>query len=250
MRVGDCVRALPSFQTWSLHLLFVLHCLICILQSSLKTISSSFHRILAVVVTNLSLSFFVLPLSLNPFFKTNKVTTVIHFVVDRKSNCHFEKGLCTDSLTGQPGNTDLYRFSAFWLRSKCSICSYQLNIWYGSHVLSSILIWFLTGDGVLGLALALSQVSLVLQYHQDRPLPHSTPGSQAICIAIVKRFSWYPFRQRWVLGLAGRDSRRAAGSAYLPGTEVNHDQVGGSSRLSPATLHSVADGIYNYLKRR
>ena len=23
-----------------------------------------------------------------------------------------------------------YRFSAFWLRSKCSICSYQLNIWY------------------------------------------------------------------------------------------------------------------------
>ena len=22
-----------------------------------------------------------------------------------------------------------YRFSAFWLRSKCSICSYQLNIW-------------------------------------------------------------------------------------------------------------------------
>ena len=23
-----------------------------------------------------------------------------------------------------------YRFSAFWLRSKCSICSYQLNIWW------------------------------------------------------------------------------------------------------------------------
>lgn len=23
-----------------------------------------------------------------------------------------------------------YRFSAFWLRSKCSICSYQLNLWY------------------------------------------------------------------------------------------------------------------------
>ena len=144
MRVGDCVRALPSFQTWSLHLLFVLHCLICILQSSLKTISSSFHRILAVVVTNLSFSFFVIPLSLNQFFKTNKVTTVIHFVVDRKSNCHFEKGLCTDSLTGQPGNTDLYRFSAFWLRSKCSICSYQLNIWYGLHSRSRILNWFLT----------------------------------------------------------------------------------------------------------
>ena len=27
-----------------------------------------------------------------------------------------------------------HRFSAFWLRSKCSICSYQLNIWYGHHV--------------------------------------------------------------------------------------------------------------------
>ena len=27
-----------------------------------------------------------------------------------------------------------YRFSAFWLRSKCSICSYQLNIWYKDHV--------------------------------------------------------------------------------------------------------------------
>ena len=29
-----------------------------------------------------------------------------------------------------------YRFSAFWLRSKCSICSYQLNIWYEDHVSS------------------------------------------------------------------------------------------------------------------
>ena len=36
-----------------------------------------------------------------------------------------------------------HRFSAFWLRSKCSICSYQLNIWYESHVFSSILNWFL-----------------------------------------------------------------------------------------------------------
>ena len=41
-----------------------------------------------------------------------------------------------------------YRFSAFWLRSKCSICSYQLNIWYESHRLSSILNWFLDGDRV------------------------------------------------------------------------------------------------------
>ena len=28
-------------------------------------------------------------------------------------------------------STARHRFSAFWLRSKCSICSYQLNIWYG-----------------------------------------------------------------------------------------------------------------------
>ncbi len=37
----------------------------------------------------------------------------------------------------------------FLLRSKCSICSYQLNIWYEDHVSSSILNWFLNGDGVL-----------------------------------------------------------------------------------------------------
>ena len=43
-----------------------------------------------------------------------------------------------------------YRFSAFWLRSKCSICSYQLNIWYEGQVPSTILNWFLTGDEVLG----------------------------------------------------------------------------------------------------
>ncbi len=36
-----------------------------------------------------------------------------------------------------------YRFSAFWLRSKCSICSYQLNIWYAPHWGASILNWFL-----------------------------------------------------------------------------------------------------------
>ena len=43
-----------------------------------------------------------------------------------------------------------YRFSAFWLRSKCSICSYQLNIWYEDHVSSSILNLFLQGDGMSG----------------------------------------------------------------------------------------------------
>ena len=41
-----------------------------------------------------------------------------------------------------------HRFSAFWLRSKCSICSYQLNIWYEVHRTSSILNWFLAGDEV------------------------------------------------------------------------------------------------------
>ena len=44
----------------------------------------------------------------------------------------------------------MHRFSAFWLRSKCSICSYQLNIWYEDHVSSSILNLFLQGDGMSG----------------------------------------------------------------------------------------------------
>ena len=52
--------------------------------------------------------------------------------------------MCTDSLMGQSGNLQPHRFSAFWLRSKCSICSYQLNIWYGLHSRSRILNWFLT----------------------------------------------------------------------------------------------------------
>ena len=43
-----------------------------------------------------------------------------------------------------------YRFSAFWLRSKCSICSYQLNIWYDPHAGSTILNWFLDHGEVLG----------------------------------------------------------------------------------------------------
>ena len=69
-----------------------------------------------------------------------------------------------------------YCFSSFWLRSKCSICSYQLNIWYGRHALPSILNWFLQEDRVQELAPALSWVGLVLQYHQDRPTePHSQP---------------------------------------------------------------------------
>ena len=168
----------------------------------------------------------------------------------------------------QQDGTSPYRFSAFWLRSKCSICSYQLNIWYGSHVFPSILIWFLTGDGDLGLALALSQVSLVLQYHQDGPLPHlhaivklCTSTYRSVILTIHRsRLIFFctvtPFRlslhcfQRWAVCQAGRDSRWPAGSSYLPGTKVNHDQVGGSFRLSPAALHFAQDGIYNYLKRR
>ena len=43
-----------------------------------------------------------------------------------------------------------YRFSAFWLWSKCSICSYQLNIWYDPHAGSTILNWFLDHGKVLG----------------------------------------------------------------------------------------------------
>ena len=45
---------------------------------------------------------------------------------------------------------DRHRFSAFWLRSKCSICSYQLNIWYVDHWSTSILNLFLNGDGMSG----------------------------------------------------------------------------------------------------
>ena len=72
-----------------------------------------------------------------------------------------------------------YRFSAFWLRSKCSICSYQLNIWYGGHVPPSILNWFLEGDRVQELAPALSRVDLVLQYRQDRPTSPLIPKTNS-----------------------------------------------------------------------
>ena len=69
------------------------------------------------------------------------------------------------------------RFSAFWLRSKCSICSYQLNIWYGGHVPPSILNWFLIGEKVQELAQAYSRVGLALQYRQDRPTSPITSES-------------------------------------------------------------------------
>ncbi len=76
-----------------------------------------------------------------------------------------------------------YRFSAFWLRSKCSICSYQLNIWYGGHVPPSILNWFLQGDKVQELAPALSRVGLALQYRQDRPTSPLNHRKGIVCMS-------------------------------------------------------------------
>ena len=75
-----------------------------------------------------------------------------------------------------------HRFSAFWLRSKCSICSYQLNIWYGGHVPPSILNWFLQGDEVQELAPASSRVGLALQYRQDRPTSPLNTRRSSPCI--------------------------------------------------------------------
>ena len=65
--------------------------------------------------------------------------------------CHLLKGTLGATLSWSFGETAyLHRFSAFWLRSKCSICSYQLNIWYEDHASSSILNSFLPGDGTSG----------------------------------------------------------------------------------------------------
>ena len=49
-----------------------------------------------------------------------------------------------------------YRFSAFWLRSKCSICSYQLNIWYVPYMGTTILNWFLVRGEMSGACSALA----------------------------------------------------------------------------------------------
>ncbi len=70
-------------------------------------------------------------------------------------------------LQGSTEGHNHYRFSAFWLRSKCSICSYQLNIWYESQRFSMMLNWFLNGDDVLVLAQTPSFVGLTLQYRKD-----------------------------------------------------------------------------------
>ena len=49
-----------------------------------------------------------------------------------------------------------HRFSAFWLRSKCSICSYQLNIWYVPYMGTTILNWFLVSGEMSGACSALA----------------------------------------------------------------------------------------------
>ena len=98
-----------------------------------------------------------------------------------------------------------HRFSAFWLRSRCSICSYQLNIWYGGHVPPSILNWFLQGDEVQELAPASSRVGLALQYRQDRPTSPLTPEDHQLIIVIdgehlkywIHWIPKYPYKLAW-----------------------------------------------------
>ena len=73
-----------------------------------------------------------------------------------------------------------YRFSAFWLRSKCSICSYQLNIWYDPHVGSTILNCFLEDDEVLGACST---------FVADRPGIALPPGSVHLNTQIIYRIA-------------------------------------------------------------
>ena len=61
--------------------------------------------------------------------------------------CDASRGPGVQILCGALG---WHRFSAFWLRSKCSICSYQLNIWYVPHRGTTILNWFLELGEVSG----------------------------------------------------------------------------------------------------
>ena len=61
--------------------------------------------------------------------------------------CNASRGSGVQILCGALG---WHRFSAFWLRSKCSICSYQLNIWYVPHRGTTILNWFLELGEVSG----------------------------------------------------------------------------------------------------
>lgn len=69
-----------------------------------------------------------------------------------------------------------YRFSAFWLRSKCSICSYQLNIWYVPHWGTSILNWFLNTGEMSGACSALATGWSGIAVHPESA--HSPTGEK------------------------------------------------------------------------
>jgi len=60
----------------------------------------------------------------------------------------------------------------FWLRSKCSICSYQFHIWYVPYPRTSILNWFLDLGEDAG---ACSGISTLLSTHDWRPNSSSCP---------------------------------------------------------------------------
>ena len=63
-----------------------------------------------------------------------------------------------------------YRFSAFRLRSKCSICSYQLNLWYVSYWIHWDC-WFLDSGRLVELAPLRPRVGPVSHCLRDRPFP-------------------------------------------------------------------------------
>ena len=89
----------------------------------------------------------------------------------------------------------LHRFSAFWLRSKCSICSYQLNIWYEDHVSSSILNLFLQGDGMSGACSGSIKSWLCTAVPQrSAHFPTSQSCEKAIhCLLTFRRAGFEPF---------------------------------------------------------
>ena len=112
----------------------------------------------------------------------------------RTLSCWFREGIWYD----------WHRFSAFWLRSKCSICSYQLNIWYEGHVPSRILNLFLQGDGTWSL----------LRFHHESARHCSAAGirltpqiplrnllAPRILACIEVRYAWVAFS---VLALWGK----------------------------------------------
>ena len=69
-------------------------------------------------------------------------------------------------------------FSAFWLRSKCSICSYQLNIWYVLYWRTSILNWFLDLGEVSGACSA---------FAMGWPGSAVPPGTAHFCRGVIKQ---------------------------------------------------------------